>query len=138
MVEFINVIKEYDPDIVALQNINLKVNEGEFVSIVGQSGTGKSTLIKLIIGEERATSGEVVVDGLDLSNLHPRQLPALRQRIGVVFQDFKLLLNRTVAENVAFALEARGELSHRIDRVVPQVLELVRLQDKANRYPSQL
>ena len=138
MVEFINVIKEYDPDIVALQNINLKVNEGEFVSIVGQSGTGKSTLIKLIIGEERATSGEVGGDGLDLSNLHPRQLPALRQRIGVVFQDFKLLLNRTVAENVAFALEARGELSHRIDRVVPQVLELVRLQDKANRYPSQL
>jgi cell division transport system ATP-binding protein len=138
MVEFTDVSKEYEPGIVALQNVSLKVDEGEFVSIVGQSGTGKSTLIKLIIGEEQATSGDVVVDGMNLSTLRPRQLPLLRQRIGVVFQDFKLLPNRTVAENVAFALEARGEPRHRIDRVVPQVLELVRLEDKANRYPTQL
>ncbi len=138
MVEFSNVVKEYAPDIVALRDVSLKVDEGEFVSIVGQSGTGKSTLIKLIIGEEKPTSGEVVVDGVNLGTLRPRHLPQLRQRIGVVFQDFKLLPQRTVAENVAFALEARGEPTHRIKRVVPQVLDLVRLADKASRYPGQL
>lgn len=138
MVEFSNVVKEYAPDIVALRDVSLKVEEGEFVSIVGQSGTGKSTLIKLIIGEEKPTSGDVVVDGVNLATLRPRHLPLLRQRIGVVFQDFKLLPQRTVAENVAFALEARGEPNHRIARVVPQVLDLVRLADKANRYPGQL
>lgn len=138
MVEFSNVLKQYPPDIVALRDVSLKVEEGEFVSIVGQSGTGKSTLIKLIIGEEKPTSGDVVVDGVSLASLRPSHLPLLRQRIGVVFQDFKLLPQLTVAENVAFALEARGEPTGRIRRVVPQVLDLVRLSDKADRYPGQL
>lgn len=138
MVKFINVVKSYPPDIIALKDINLQVGAGEFISIVGQSGTGKTTLIKLIIGEERPTTGQVMVDGLDVGALSLRRLPQLRQRIGVVFQDFKLLPNRTVKENVAFALEARGEPSPRIQRIVPQVLKLVRLDGKENRYPYQL
>lgn len=138
MVKFVDVVKQYTPEIIALQNVNLCVEPGEFVSIVGQSGTGKTTLIKLIIGEEKPTAGQVFVDGVDIGELSARHIPELRQKIGVVFQDFKLLPNRTVQENVAFALEARGEPRHRISKVVPQVLKLVRLEDKADRYPHQI
>lgn len=138
MVKFIDVVKVYPPDTTALKNVNLEVVKGEFVSIVGQSGTGKTTLIKLIIGEEKPTFGQVFIDGLDVGQLSTGKLPHLRQHIGVVFQDFKLLPNLTVAENVAFTLEARGANQIHINKVVPQVLKLVRLEGKENRYPYQL
>lgn len=138
MVKFIDVVKVYPPDTTALKNINLEVTSGEFISIVGQSGTGKTTLIRLIIGEEKPTFGQVFIDGVDVGQLSVGKLPRLRQHIGVVFQDFKLLPNLTVAENVAFTLEARGETRSRISKVVPQVLKLVRLEGKDGRYPYQL
>ena len=138
MVEFINVIKEYDPDIVALQNINLKVNEGEFVSIVGQSGTGKSTLIKLIIGEEPIDGGRILIDDIDISQISKSDIPYLRRKIGVVFQDMKLLPRRTAFENVAFAMEVCGHRMDKIAQDVPKVLDLVGLSHKRDSFPHEM
>ena len=138
MITLRNVAKIYPPNTVALKNISFDIKPGEFVSIVGQSGTGKSTVIKLLIAEERPTKGQVEIGGWDIANIKDSQVPSLRRQIGVVFQDLKLLPTMTVYENVAFALQVVGALPARIVEVVPQVLKIVGLEDKARRYPVQL
>lgn len=138
MITFHGVSKLYSTNSVGLLDINLTVNAGEFVSIVGQSGVGKSTLIKLLIAEERPTRGVIEIGGWDITKIPSRDIPYLRRQIGVIFQDFKLLPKRTVFENVAFALEVAGAKSNRINHVVPQVLDIVGLSQKERRYPHQL
>jgi cell division transport system ATP-binding protein len=138
MITLKGVTKQYTKSSVGVDNIDLRIEPGEFVSIVGQSGTGKTTLVKLIIAEERVTAGSVAIGGWDITRIRPRDIPFLRRQIGVIFQDFKLLPKKTVRENVAFALEVAGESSRRIKDVVPRVLTIVGLDHKANRYPHQL
>jgi len=138
MIELKNVSKFYKPDVSALKNINLKIEAGEFVSMVGQSGTGKTTLIKLIIAEENPTTGQIIVGGWNITDIKNYEIPYFRRQIGVVFQDFKLLKRKTAFENVAFALEVCGVSNEKIDRNVNQVLKLVNLEKKAGRYPHQL
>jgi len=140
MIHLINVTKTFEPNTVALKNINLHIEPGEFVSIVGQSGSGKTTVARLLISEIKPDSekGKIVVGGWDITNIRHRQIPMLRRQIGVVFQDFKLLPKKTVFENVAFALEVSGTPKSRIHQIVPQVLKIVDLADKLNRYPQEL
>lgn len=138
MIQLINISKYYPPNTHALKEINLEITPGEFVSIVGQSGTGKTTLIKLMIAEEIPTEGKIIIGGWDITNIKDREVPFLRRQIGVVFQDFKLLPKKTVFENVAFALESCGANLGKIKRVVPQVLKIVGLEGKNERYPFQL
>ena len=138
MIKLHRVHKEYHPNITALCGIDLHVEPGEFVSIVGQSGTGKTTLAKLLIAEERPTRGRIVIGGWDITDIHASQIPFLRRQIGVVFQDFKLLRQKTVGENIAFALEVAGEPRQRIRDVVPQVVRVVGLHGKEDRYPNQI
>ncbi|HBR13761.1 MAG: Cell division ATP-binding protein FtsE [Parcubacteria group bacterium GW2011_GWA2_43_17] len=138
MINIKNVTKFYKPSTYALKAVSLDIAPGEFVSVVGQSGTGKTSLIKLIIAEERPTSGQIIIGGWDITNIHPKEVPYLRRQIGVVFQDFKLLQKKTVFENVAFALETCGSSRSKIVNVIPQVLKIVGLEDKVDRYPHQL
>ncbi|MBN1585482.1 cell division ATP-binding protein FtsE [Candidatus Uhrbacteria bacterium] len=138
MIRFKNVTKTYPPDVIGLRNVNLHIRPGEFVSIVGQSGTGKTTFCKLLIAEERPTRGQITIGGWDISDIRQSEIPVLRRQIGVVFQDFKLLPKKTARENIAFALEVCG-VSHRdIRTVVPQALKIVGLSSKADRYPRQM
>jgi cell division transport system ATP-binding protein len=138
IIRFENVCKIYKGNYPALDDINLAIYEGEFVSIIGQSGSGKSTLLKLIYAEELATSGELYFnDGL-LNNINRRKLPYHRRNIGTVFQDFKLLPKKTVYENVAYALEVAGILTEEINEDVPQILDIVGLSEKMQKYPHQL
>ncbi len=138
MIRFKNVSKTYPPDVIGLQNVNVHIRPGEFVSIVGQSGTGKTTFAKMLIAEERPSKGQIVVGGWDISAIKPSEVPLLRRQIGVVFQDFKLLPRKTVYENVAFALEVCGASAKKITSVVPQALKIVGLTGKADRYPRQM
>lgn len=138
MINLRNVSKIYPGNAVALKNVTFSVDPGEFVSIVGQSGTGKSTIIKLLIAEERPTKGEVAVGDWNIGRVRQGEVPMLRRQIGVVFQDLKLLPNMTAYENVAFALQVVGASTQRIKEVVPQVLRIVGLEDKAERLPVQL
>lgn len=132
------VTKTYNRRGPALERISLHVEPKEFVLIVGPSGAGKSTLFRLLTREEKPTSGKIIVGGIDYESLNDKDVPLLRRKIGVVFQDFKLLLNKTVAENVAFALEIAGISNNEIRHTVPKVLDVVGLKDKANRYPLEL
>lgn len=129
---------EAKKEILALDDVTLDIATGEFVSIVGQSGAGKSTLLRLLFADEPPTSGSVSIDGWDITTIRPWQIPHLRRQIGVVFQDFKLLEGKTVFENVSFAMEVGGSPTTEIRRVVPQLLKLVNLSDKADQYPWQL
>ena len=138
MIHLIKISKKFPPDTIALSDVNLHIEPGEFVSVVGQSGSGKTTMIKLLTAETRPTSGRIVIGGWDITDIKHRQMPLLRRQIGVVFQDFKLLPKKTVTENVAFALQVSGARKDRIQKIVPQVLKIVDLQDKADRYPQQL
>lgn len=138
MIRLRNVSKVYPGNIEALSGVSVHIAPGEFVCIVGKSGTGKTTLAKLLFAEESPSSGTVEVGGWDISRISDRDIPLLRRQIGVVFQDFKLLPSKTVFENVAFALEVSGESGKRIQDVVPQVLKVVNLEEKAHRYPKQL
>lgn len=122
----------------ALDRVNIHVEPKEFVIVVGQSGAGKSTLLKLLTREEKPTSGKIIVGGIDYERLRDKDVPALRRRIGVVFQDFKLLPNKTVFENVAFALEISGASNREIKYTVPKVLNIVGIKAKANSYPREL
>lgn len=122
----------------ALDNVSLHISPSEFVFIVGKSGAGKSTLIKMLTREERQDSGKVIVGGIDLDYIKKRHIPHYRRRLGVVFQDFKLLPRRTVYENVAFALEIAGMSGKDIRKTVPKVLDLVGLLDQSKKFPSQL
>jgi cell division transport system ATP-binding protein len=138
MIEFKNVSKIYEDDTTALKNINLIIRKGEFVFLVGPSGSGKSTFIKLIIKEINETEGSIFIAGRNICNLKSSRIPQLRRNIGCVFQDFKLLPNKTIFENVAFALEVIGKPVYEIKIQVSQVLKLVGLYDKINSYPHQL
>lgn len=138
MITLKGVTKQYTRDSIGLYNVDLHIKPGEFVSVVGQSGTGKTTMVKLLIAEERPTSGHIEVGGWDITEIHGTDVSLLRRQIGVIFQDFKLLSKKTVAENVAFALEVAGERKQRISQVVPRVLDIVGLQKKHDRYPHQL
>ncbi|HOL91462.1 MAG TPA: cell division ATP-binding protein FtsE [Clostridiales bacterium] len=138
MVELRNVSKTYPNGTVALRDINLKLDKGEFVFLVGPSGSGKSTLVKLLLKEEDATEGEVYVNGYDVTSMTRQEIPYLRRSLGVVFQDFRLLPNKTVYENVAFAMIITEALPKEIRRQVPMALALVGLSRKANMYPHQL
>jgi len=138
MIIFENVTKFYPPNTHALRDFNLEIKPGEFVSIVGQSGTGKTTMVKLLIGEERATKGKIQVGDWDITSVRQREIPYLRRQIGVIFQDFKLLPTKTLLENVAFAMQVCGHLPSKIDAVVPQVLKLVGLEKKMHRYPHEV
>jgi cell division transport system ATP-binding protein len=138
MIQYKNVTKIYYPDIIGVKNINLRIEPGEFVSIVGQSGAGKTTLMRLLIAEEKMTSGSILIGDWDISKIHRSEVPSLRRQIGVVFQDLNLLPQKTVFENIAFAMEVCGEPGHRVETIVPQVLKIVNLADKSARYPCQL
>jgi len=138
MLLFKNVTKKYDNGTVALDNVNFFIEKGEFVFIVGESGAGKSTITKLILCEEKTTDGKVLVNGIDTSNLKEREMPFYRRQLGMVFQDFRLLPNKTVFENVAFAMIVRGSSEREIRREVPKVLNLVGLSHKAKARPDQL
>ena len=138
MILFENVSKVYKGGTVALQDISLEINKGEFVFLVGPSGSGKSTFLRLLLREEVATAGKIVVAGRDIGRLGSWKVPQLRRNIGTVFQDFKLLPSKTVAENVAFALEVIGRPKHVITSQVPQILDLVGLSDKHARFPDEL
>ena len=138
MIKLHRVSKHYPPDLKALDEVDLRIEPGEMVSIVGQSGAGKTTLLRLLIAEERPTYGNIVVGGWDITGIRRPEIPYLRRQIGMVYQDFKLLPKKTAAENIAFALEVAGESRRRMRDVVPQVLKIVGLHGKAERYPFQM
>ncbi len=138
MIEFKNVKKTYENGTEALHGVDLRIEDGEFVFIVGSSGAGKSTLTKLLTREERVSEGSLTVDEFDLVRMPDRKVPYYRRSIGMVFQDFRLLPDKTVYENVAFAMEIVGEPRKVIKRRVPTILHLMGLQDKANSFPDQL
>jgi cell division transport system ATP-binding protein len=138
MVTFENVTKIYEPDVAALQDVSFDIDKGEFVFIVGASGSGKSTVIRLVLKEIELTRGKIVVGGRDLARLKRSKVPMLRRNVGCVFQDFKLLPNRTAAENVAYALKVQGETKANIRRKVPEVLNLVGLAHKMSSLPDEL
>jgi cell division transport system ATP-binding protein len=139
MIRFENVGKTYPRSTQpALRGISLDIERGEFVFVVGQSGSGKSTLLRLILREERATVGSVLVAGRELATLPSRKVPELRREIGTVFQDFRLLPNKNVFQNVAFALQVLGRSRHAIAAVVPETLEMVGLEGKEKRLPHEL
>ena len=139
MVEMRNVRKVYgSSNTVALDGVDFRVDEGEFVFIVGASGSGKTTLMKLITGEIRPTSGQVIVNGFDMAKIRRRKLPKARRTIGVIFQDFRLIDNMTVYDNVAFAMRVVGASNRDIRKRVPYVLELVGLDGREKRYPTEL
>ncbi|MEG1880171.1 MAG: ATP-binding cassette domain-containing protein, partial [Oscillospiraceae bacterium] len=139
MIKFTGVTKIYkNTKTTALDDINFEIKDGEFAFIIGASGAGKSTLVKLIMNEESPTHGDIVVNGFELNNLKNRLVPYLRRSMGVVYQDFKLLPQKTVFENVSFAMEAIGKSKAEIEDKVPKLLGLVNLAQKAKLYPDQL
>ena len=138
MITFENVSKNYPNGVNALNGINFHVDTGEFVFIIGASGAGKSTIMKLILKEEKQTKGSIVIDGIDLDNVTRRTLPEYRRNVGIVFQDFRLLSDKTVYENIAFAMEIVGKKKSEIKKRVPELLKLVGLEDQASRFPNQL
>ncbi len=139
MIRFVNVYKKYaKKSQYVLKNINLEIKEGEFVSIIGHSGAGKSTFLKMLIGEEKPDSGEIWIEDIRVDKIKPQYLPYLRRRIGVIFQDFKLLKSRTVFENISLAMEAAGATKEDAKRDIPRLLELVGLSGKESKYPSEL
>jgi len=137
-IEFKNVTKEYVKDIKVLDDVSFEVEKGEFVFVIGPSGAGKSTIIKLLLKEELPDSGEIIFEGTDISEITPDEMPEYRRKIGVVFQDYRLLNSKTVYDNVAIALEVVDSDEQDIKSVVPNVLNLVGLLDHSSYYPEQL
>ncbi len=138
MIRYENIVKIFPGDFMALDGIDLKIEKGEFVTIIGPSGAGKSTLLKLLYAEEQPTSGQVLFDGRDLATIKKKHLPYYRRNIGTVFQDFKLLSEKTVFKNVSYALEVVGKTTQEINEEVPEILDIVGLADKMEKYPNQL
>lgn len=138
MIEFKNVFKEYPNGTHALNGVSFTIQDGEFVFLIGPSGAGKSTIEKLIWREEKPTDGQVLVDGVDVTDIPKNQIPYLRRKIGIVFQDYRLLSQKNVFENVAFAMEVVGASEKAIQKKVPVVLEIVGLQGRANSFPDEL
>jgi len=138
MIKFQEVTKIFPPNTAALDNISFEIKPKEFVSIVGRSGAGKTTLLRLLMAEEKPTQGQVFLDGLDVHKIKPGKLPAIRRKIGVVFQDYKLLPSKTAYENVAYIMEVIGADDLEIARDVPEVIEIVGLTERANNFPAEL
>lgn len=138
MIDLINVTKEYETGTHALNGVDMHIDDGEFVFLVGQSGSGKSTIIKLLTAELKPTSGSILVNGYKVESIKRSSIPHLRRTLGVIFQDFRLIENKTVYENVAFAMRVVGASSKEIKKRVPYVLELVGLENKARRLPKEL
>ena len=139
MIDFVNVSMQYEGEEgYALRDINLSIDQGEFVFLVGKSGAGKSTFIKLLLREMIPTEGTITISGTDLDKISDRKLPFYRRKIGVVFQDYKLLENRTVFDNMAFAMEAVQTDPKTIARIVPKILSMVGLRDKSRKFPESL
>lgn len=138
MIKFTNATKKYGRKVTALNNLNLHIRPSEFVSIVGRSGTGKTTLVKTLIGEERLDRGQIMVGGWDVTKVRLSEVHILRKQIGVIFQDFKLLPNKSLCENVAFAMQVCGKKPSKIRAIVPQLLKIVGLESKINRYPHEV
>ena len=138
MIEMMNVTKKYNKGITAINNLSIQIKAGDFVYVVGPSGAGKSTFIKMMYREEKATKGRIRVGKYDLMKIKDRQIPFLRRYVGVVFQDFKLLQNKTVYENVAYAMEVIEKSPREIKRRVDEVLELVNLKHRMNNFPNEL
>ncbi|MBO8138500.1 MAG: cell division ATP-binding protein FtsE [Desulfotomaculum sp.] len=138
MIHFYNVTKIYDNGVKALSDVSLRIRKGDFVFLVGPSGAGKSTLMKMIYREELPTRGQVMFNGRNIARMRSREIPYLRRKIGMVFQDFRLLPQKTVAENVSFALEVTGASRKYIRKAVPAVLQRVGMLDKADCYPAQI
>ena len=138
MIQIFNVSKAYQKDSPALQDINLKIGKGEFVFLTGPSGAGKSTLLKLLYCAERPSRGQILVNGQNITRMGAMRIPLLRRRLGVVFQDFKLLNSRTIYENVAFPLEVQGRRRFEVSKKVYQMLKTVGLEHKLQRHPLQL
>jgi cell division transport system ATP-binding protein len=138
MIKLENVSKIYRNKVKVVKDVSLAVQPGEFVSIVGQSGAGKTTLVRLLIGEERADTGRVIVGDWDITKISRREVPYLRRQIGVIFQDFKLLPKKTLEENVSFALQVSGGQTAKIKKIVPSVLKIVGLEGEKKRYPSEV
>lgn len=138
MIHFKNVTKKYGDNIAALKNVNLHVRPKEFISIIGQSGAGKTTFSKMLIAQERPTSGSVVVGGWDITNVKNYEIPYLRRQIGVIYQDFNLLEGRTVEENIAYALEVAGVAKKKIRKITEPLLSIVGLKGKGGRYPHEI
>jgi len=138
MIKFNNVTKVYQQDTLVLQDISFEIKKGEFVSIVGKSGSGKTTLTRLILGLEEPTTGDVFFGDIDLKNVDSSHLQALRRKIGVIYQDYKLLPNKTVYENVAYIMAVEGKDDEEISVEVPKVLDIIGLNTKENNFPSEL
>jgi cell division transport system ATP-binding protein len=138
MIYFDNVTKVYPGNDLALENITLSIDDGEFVSVVGHSGAGKTTMVRLILGEVHPTSGTLSFESQDISEMDSSEVSLLRRRIGTVFQDFKLLPNKTAYENIAFAMEVAGRSDEDVAADVPHVLDLVNLSQKRDRFPREL
>jgi len=138
MIKFNPASKFYPPQPKALDNLTLSIGSGEFVSIVGQSGSGKTTMVKCLIGEERLDNGQIIVGDWYITRLSSGEVPFLRRQIGVIFQDFKLLPKKTLAENVAFALQVCGKSSKKINAIIPQLMKIVGLSEQMDRYPHEV
>jgi len=138
MINLHNVSKTYGNKTKVLKDVSLAIKPGEFVSIVGQSGAGKTTLVRILIGEEQVNEGRVIIGDWDITKINRREVPYLRRQIGVIFQDFKLLPKKTLEENVAFALQVSGGRPDKIKKIVPSVLKIVGLEDKKKRYPGEV
>ncbi len=138
MIKFVNVSKVYPNGAVALENVNLEIATGEFVTLIGPSGAGKTTLTKMILAEEHSTEGTVLFENIDIAGFSRAETTQLRRRVGTVFQEFRLLSNKTAYENIAFAMEAAGKSDEEIVSDVPHVLQLVDLQDRMFHFPNQL
>jgi len=138
MIKFNNVTKIYPDKSVVLQDVSFEIKEGEFVSIVGKSGAGKTTLVRLILGLETPTTGEVYFKGININNTNPADIQDLRRKVGGIYQDYKLLPRKTVYENVAYIMQVEGKENSEIEAEVPKVLEIIGLKDKINNFPGEL
>lgn len=138
MIQFVDVNKKYVHDVLALEDVNIEIEKGEFVFLVGPSGSGKSTFLKLMIKEEEPTTGKILIDGRDITNLKAKEIPFLRRKVGFVFQDFRLLYDRSVEENIIFALRVIECPEKEIKSRVESVLDMVGIKGKEKYYPNQL
>ena len=138
MIRLIDIFKEYDNGTKALQGVNLRIDDGEFVFLVGPSGSGKSTILKLITAEVAPTEGRMMVNGYNLNNIRPGQVPHMRRTLGVIFQDFRLIDKKTVWQNLSFVMRAVGASNREIRKRIPYVLKLVGLEKKADHFPGEL
>lgn len=138
MIVFQNITKKYGENSIALEKVSFKIQPTEFVSIVGRSGAGKSTVLKLLIGEDRPSKGQIFFGSYEVNKLKSKDLPEFRRHIGIIFQDFRLLSKKTAFENIAFTLEVRGCSQREINETVPQILDMVGLKDKMFNFPAEL